>query len=78
MKTSDTVGEGMLALFALGWLLFNPPLLLALDHGGTVLGIPTLYAILFSEWLLLIVFMALVVERGQDDDAADFPADPSL
>lgn len=55
--------QRLVALFVLGCLLFSFPLLALFNTGGTVFGIPLLYAYLFSVWALLIVLMVLVVER---------------
>jgi hypothetical protein len=56
--------QRLVALFALGCLLFGYPLLALFNTGGTVLGIPVLYAYLFGAWTVLVVLMALVVERS--------------
>jgi len=55
--------QRLVALFVLGWLLFGYPLLSLFNVPGTILGIPILYAYLFSAWGLLIVLMILVVEQ---------------
>jgi hypothetical protein len=51
------------ALFLLGLALFLPPLV-NLPHGGTVFGVPALFAYLFLAWAGLIAALAWVVERG--------------
>jgi hypothetical protein len=48
----------------LGFLLFNYPILALFNVPGTLLGIPVLYAYVFSVWALLIALMAFLVERG--------------
>ncbi len=55
--------QRLVALFVLGCLLFSYPLLALFNRGGTVWGIPVLYAYLFAVWVALIVAMILVVER---------------
>jgi hypothetical protein len=60
VKQSQRLG----ALFVLGWLLFSYPLLALFNGGGSVFGVPLLYAYLFGAWAGLIVLMAVVVERG--------------
>ena len=55
--------ERLIALALLGFLLFNYPLLSLFSSDGRVLGIPVLYAYLFTCWALLIALMALAV-RG--------------
>jgi hypothetical protein len=56
-------GQRLVALFVLGWLLFSYPLLSLFNGGGVVLGIPLLYAYLFSVWIGLVVAMILIIER---------------
>jgi hypothetical protein len=55
--------QRLVALFVLGCLLFTFPLLALFDGGGTVLGIPRLYAWLFGAWTGFIAAMMLVMER---------------
>jgi uncharacterized membrane protein len=54
--------DQLLGLFALGLVLFNPPLLY-LFSGGTILGWPLLYAYIFVVWGLVIAIVAIVVSR---------------
>lgn len=56
----------LVALCMLGCLLFNYPILALFNVPGMLLGIPVLYAYIFIAWALLIVLMALAVERGGD------------
>lgn len=56
-------GQRLVALFLLGCLLFNFPLL-ALFTGSTRLwGIPLIYFYIFAAWLVIIALMALIIER---------------
>ena len=55
--------DRLVALAFLGFLLFNYPLLSLFASEGRVLGVPVLYAYLFTSWALLIALMALVVRR---------------
>lgn len=57
-------GERLIALAFLGLVLFNYPLLSLFSGDGRVLGVPVLYAYLFTAWATLIVLMALVVRRS--------------
>ncbi len=59
-------GQRLVALFLLGFLLLNYPLLNLFAGPVLVLGIPVLYAYVFAVWALLIGLMALVVEKGHD------------
>jgi hypothetical protein len=54
------------ALFVVGLALFLPPLV-GLPRGGTVLGVPALFAYLFLAWAALIAALAWVAERGGTD-----------
>ena len=66
MNRPSIKGPRLVALFLLGCLLFNYPLLQLVSEPGEVLGIPLLYAYIFAVWALLIALMALVVERTRD------------
>ena len=59
-------GQRLVALFLLGSLLLNYPLLDLFAGDSTVLGIPVLYAFIFTVWAVLIAMMALVVEKRSD------------
>ena len=56
----------LLALFAVGCLLMNFPLLSLFDRDLRVAGLPLLPLALFVFWALLIAALALVSERGED------------
>ena len=58
-------GQRLLALFLLGCLLFTYPIVALFNVRATVLGIPALYAYLFSAWALLIVLAAVIMERTE-------------
>ena len=60
---ADEGRPGLVALFLLGVLLFNYPILALFNIPGTWLGIPLLYLHLFAAWAALIALMAWVVER---------------
>jgi hypothetical protein len=59
-------GQRLLALFALGLLLLNFPLLALWDVRAAVLGIPAFPAALFILWALLIAAAGWMVERMKD------------
>lgn len=54
--------QRLVALFLLGCLLFNYPLLSLFNNPTEIFGIPLLYAYVFAVWGLLIALMALVTE----------------
>jgi hypothetical protein len=58
--------QRLVALFLLGCILFNFPILALFNHAGAVFGVPVLYAWLFGVWLALIALMAWVAESGGD------------
>jgi hypothetical protein len=58
------VAQRLLALFALGWLLFTFPLLGLWDVEASVLGVPLLPAAMFGGWAVLIGLIAWAVEQG--------------
>jgi hypothetical protein len=49
----------------LGCVLFNFPVLALFNVPDKLLGVPVLYAYIFSAWALLIALMAWVVERRE-------------
>jgi len=55
-------GQRLVALFLLGCLLFNYPLLSLFTGDTRIWGIPLVYVYLFSAWSVLIAAMALIVE----------------
>ena len=63
MGESKSRAPRLVALCMAGCLLFNYPILALFNVRGALLGIPVLYAYVFSVWALLILLMALVVER---------------
>lgn len=66
MNNFDSKGERSIALFLLGILLFNPPLLSIFGVDVAFAGIPLLYIYLFFAWAAFILLMGLISERGQE------------
>jgi hypothetical protein len=64
MNKPNVKGQRLVALFLLGNLLFNYPLLALFNRPDMVLGIPVLYAYVFGAWALLIALLAWVIEKG--------------
>jgi hypothetical protein len=56
-------GQRLVALFLLGWLLFNYPVLSLFANDTRIWGIPLVYVYLFIAWAALIGVMALIIER---------------
>ena len=65
MPKSSRKGQRLFGLFLLGCLLFNYPLIALFNSRASVFGIPLLYAYLFVAWTLLIVLVAVIVERSE-------------
>ena len=66
MLKSSLKGQRLVALFLLGCLLLNFPLVSLFAGPAHVLGVPLLYLYVFFAWALLIALMALVIERRSD------------
>lgn len=58
-------GQRLVALFLLGCLLFNFPLLALFTGSGHIWGIPLIYFYVFAAWLIIIALMALIIERKE-------------
>lgn len=58
-------GQRLACIFLLGVVLFNFPLLALFNVGGSIFGIPVLFAYLFLAWAVLILLMYLAIERSQ-------------
>jgi len=63
---SDLTGPRLAAVFLLGSILLNYPILSIFAPLRDVAGIPVLYAYVFGAWSLLIGLMAYLVERRRD------------
>ena len=64
MKGSGKTGDRTAALFLLGVLALNAPILSLFSTGGDVFGAPVLYVYLFAAWAALIALMALTTRSG--------------
>lgn len=65
--------ERSIALLLLGALAFSPPLLLIFSGRATILGVPSLYAYLFSAWIGLIVLVRILAERARPPERPRMP-----
>jgi len=63
MNMPNIKGQRLAALFLLGNLLFNYPLLALFNQPTIVLGIPVLYLYMFGAWAALIALLAWIVEK---------------
>ncbi len=64
MRTSNTKKQRLIALFFLGCLFFNYPLLSLFNAPHAILGIPLLYVYVFFVWICLIGLTIIIVERS--------------
>jgi len=62
MDDRDVKGQRLIALFVLGCLLFNYPVLSLFNVAAVAFGVPLLYVYIFAAWALLIALMALAAE----------------
>lgn len=65
MKRSGKTGQRLAAIFLMGCVLLNYPILFLFARRGDVAGVPPLFAYVFGAWSLLIALMAFVVERRE-------------
>ena len=65
MDRDEAKGQRLVALFILGCVLFNYPILSLFNVAADALGVPVLYAYIFAAWALLVALMALAVEAGR-------------
>jgi hypothetical protein len=63
MTKANVKAPRLVALFLLGNLLFNYPLLALFNRPVSVFGVPLLYAYVFGAWLLLVVLLAIIADR---------------
>ena len=64
MNRFESTGQRFVALCMLGMVLFNYPILALFNVGGSLFGVPILYAYIFIAWAALIALMAYVAESG--------------
>ena len=54
-------GQQLVAIFVLGFILLNYPVLAIFNVDGLVFGIPILYAYIFVTWAALISLTIIVI-----------------
>ena len=54
--------QQLLALFLVGCLLFNYPVLLLFSQNSLIWGIPVLYVYIFISWAVLIGLTGIIIE----------------
>lgn len=63
MIKATLTGQRLVALFVLGWVMLNYPLLSVFNVHSAWLGIPVLYLYVFGVWAAVIALMAWIAER---------------
>ena len=74
MTRDSKINKRLVALFLLGCVLLNFPILSLVNLKILIFGLPLLYVYLFGVWGLLISLTALVTlfrSRGRPDDFGD-------
>jgi hypothetical protein len=66
MKRSDVTGQRLAAIFLMGCVLLNYPILSLFSRPATPGGVPLLFAYAFAMWVVLIALMAFVIERRRE------------
>ncbi|HEY6002977.1 MAG TPA: hypothetical protein VIV57_08875 [Anaeromyxobacter sp.] len=66
MRRSGTTGQRLAAIFMMGCVLLNYPILSLFSRPLDIVGIPLLYIYVFAAWILLVGLLALVIERTRD------------
>jgi hypothetical protein len=64
--SSSLKGQRLAALFVLGFLLLNYPLVSLFAGTTEIFGVPLLFIYVFVAWALVIALLALVVEHSGD------------
>ena len=65
MPRSSFYGQRLVAVFLLGCLLLNFPLLYLFSGSTPLAGVPMLFVYVFAAWGLVIALLALVIERAR-------------
>ncbi len=63
MIKAALTGQRLVALFLLGWVLVNYPILSVFDVPRACFGIPVIYLYVFGVWAAVIALMAWIIER---------------
>jgi hypothetical protein len=62
VERDEAKGQRLVALFILGCLLFNYPVLSLFNLPADAFGVPLLYVFIFAAWAVLVALMAFAVE----------------
>ncbi len=73
MAEQRRINGRLIALFCLGIVVFNYPLLELVSKKLFFLGVPLLYLYSFSLWFLFIVVLALVIRKRRSQSSPSAP-----
>jgi hypothetical protein len=68
MTPENTQNKRLFALFLLGCLIFNFPIISLFNHDIFIFGIPILFIFLFFAWglfIIVMVFITRILPKGQ-------------
>jgi len=65
MIRSGMKGQRFVAVFLLGCVAFNYPLLYLFNTRSDFFGVPLLYAYIFFAWAVIVLLLALIAERSR-------------
>ena len=63
MRPPNFDNQRFIAIFILGAVLFNYPILSLFNQAGSLFGIPLLYVYIFAAWAGVIGLVVWIVER---------------
>jgi hypothetical protein len=66
MIPSRLTAQRLFALFLLGCVLFNFPVMHVFNRGDHIFGVPVMYAYLMTAWFGFIAFLMLATEDRKD------------
>lgn len=70
MTRESIISRRLFAIFLLGCLLFNYPLVSLFNLNTFWLGVPLLYLYMFTVWILLIILVVFVTRFGEKNLSA--------
>ena len=65
MSPDSRTARRLAAVFFLGWVRLNYPILALFNLPATVAGIPLLYAFVFAAWILIVALVGLITLSGR-------------
>ena len=66
MNPKSITRQRLAAIFLLGCVLLNYPVISLFNRPAEILDVPLLYIYIFAAWAVLIALMAYVIEKPRD------------